>query len=274
MHLISASSSRTTLVTALLLGATASVASAGIIVDDFSVSAQSAFTTATTNYTANLANQNSAWNESIFQLTDAKHQRAISATWSTRFSENQTLSQAARLGRSAGAIIDTTVGRANLKMDGRISSGSTGLTYRAASGGALDLAGLTTGIRIEGGLTSLTGFSNPVMQGLSLQVLLTDNSGDSSSFTWYGNTTAGGFNGLDGTLETIWSNFQATEPGADADLSDIASIDVRLFYSHIGLTSSPTISASYSMDSIVLVPAPAAVALLAAVPFFSRRRRS
>ena len=274
MQLTSASSSRTALVAALLLGATAPVASAGIIVDDFSVSAQSAFTTATTSYTANLANQNSAWNESIFQLTDAKHQRAISATWSTRFSENQTLSQAARLARSAGAVVDTTVGRANLKMDGRISSGSTGLTYRAAPGGSLDLAGLTSGIRIEGGLTSLTGFSNPITQGLSLQVLLTDNSGDSSSFTWYGNTTAGGFNGLDGTLETIWSNFQATEPGADADLSDIASIDVRLFYSHIGLSSSPTISASYSMDSIVLVPAPAAVALLAAVPFFSRRRRS
>jgi hypothetical protein len=274
MHLTSASSSRTALVTALLLGATAPVASAGIIVDDFSVSAQSAFTTATTNYTASLANQNSAWNESIFQLTDAKHQRAISATWSTRFSENQTLSQAARLARSAGAVVDTTVGRANLKMDGRISSGSTGLTYRAAPGGSLDLAGLTSGIRIEGGLTSLTGFSNPITQGLSLQVLLTDNSGDSSSFTWYGNTTAGGFNGLDGTLETIWSNFQATNPGDDADLSDIAAIDVRLFYSHIGMTSSPTISASYSMDSIVLVPAPAAVALLAVVPFFSRRRRS
>lgn len=261
-------------VATLIIGTTSSIASAAIVIDDFSFSPQSVFTAASTTYSSSTSNQGSAWNNGIFPIENAMRRRTASANWTTRYSENQTLSEAARLARSAGVVVDTSIGRADFRMNGRITSGSTGLTYKAMSGSSLDLATLGTGIRIDGGMTTLTGFSNPILQGISLQVLLTDDSGDSSNFTWYGNTTSGGFNGLDGTLEATWSDFQPTEPGAGVDLNDISSIDVRLFYSYIGLASSPTISTSYSMDSIVLVPAPAAIALLAAMPFLGRRRRS
>lgn len=75
-------------VTTLIIGTTSSIASAAIVIDDFSFSPQSVFTAASTSYSSSISNQGSAWNNGIFPIENAMRRRTASANWTTRYSEN------------------------------------------------------------------------------------------------------------------------------------------------------------------------------------------
>lgn len=258
---------------ALAVGAATSVASANFVIDDFAVAGQSLSTASTTSYSATASPQSSAANAAILPVVDSMNRRSATAGWTTRFSENNSMSQADRLARSTSLLVDTALGRADFRMNGRLTTATVGLAYNMLPGTGFDLAALGTGIRLDGSMTTMGGFSNAMLQGLALDVVLADTSGVTSNFTWFGNTATGGFTGLNGTLEATWADFAVAQPGATLDLGSISRIGVTLSYSFLGLSSSPSISATYSLNSIALVPAPAAAVLLACMPALGGRRR-
>ncbi len=105
--------------------------------------------------------------------------------------------------------------------------------------------------------------------------MLTDAYGVQANYTFYG-YAAGGFGGLNGGLLANFAEFVPFNLGDSIDLTQVTSFSMNFAYQCNTFGAGiPAVSGSYQVGSISIVPAPGAVALIAAAGLLvgMRRRR-
>jgi hypothetical protein len=247
-------------------------AQAGIIIDSFDASSQMAFAGgSTTSSSVNSGQSVSAVNAAIAPIANSQNNRVARASWSS-FGDNS-YSAADKGNRFSSTTIDTAAGTANFNFGGKLGEATGSLAYNAVTGTSMDFASQGHGIGITGSLVGSTGITNPSLQGLTLDLVLTDAYGVQANYTFFG-YASGGFSGLNGGLLANFADFAPFNPDDSIDLTQVTSFSMNFAYQCNAFGAGiPEVAGSYQVGSISIVPAPGAVALLAAAGLVGMRRR-
>jgi hypothetical protein len=247
-------------------------AQAGIIIDSFDASSQTALAGGSTALSSVNSGQSvSAVNAAIAPIANSQNNRVARASWSS-FGDNS-YSAADKGNRFSSTTIDTAAGTANFNFGGKLGEATGSLTYNAVTGTSMDFASQGHGIGITGSLVGSTGITNPYLQGLTLDLVLTDANGVQANYIFYG-YAAGGFGGLNGGLLANFADFAPFNPEDSLDLTQVTSFSMNFAYQCNAFGAGvPEVAGSYQVGSISIVPAPGAVALLAAAGLVGMRRR-
>lgn len=259
-------------VLALASIAVSATANAGIVLDSFDVVGQVAL--AGGSQVASVMDSGAATssaNAAIAPVANSRNNRIARAGWVS--TADSGFSTADKANRYANTIIDTASGTANFGFGGKLDGMTSSLTYNAVVGASMDFASYGYGIGLAGLLTGSTGIADPYMQGLTLDLVMIDASGIVANYTFFGYSGTA-FDGLDGNLVASFADFVPTNPGETFDFTRVASFSVNFAYqSNFFGASTPDVVGSYQLSSISIVPAPGAVALLAAAGLVGMRRR-
>ncbi len=259
---------------ALASVAVATAANAGIVIDSFDTAGQVAL--AGGSQVATLVDSGavtSATNGAIAPVANSRNNRVARAGWTSTADSGFTTADKAN--RYAATIIDTASGTANFNFGGKLDGATHSLAYNSAVGTSMDFASYGYGIGLNGLLAGSTGISDPYFQGLTLDIVLTDADGIQANYLFFGyDEVSATFDGLDGNLVANFADFVTFNPGEVIDLTRISSLAVRFEYQNNTFgASTPDVVGSYQLGSISIVPAPGAVALLAAAGIVGMRRR-
>jgi len=247
-------------------------AQAGIIIDSFDASSQMALAggSATSSFVSSVASVSAA-NAAIAPIANSRSNRVARASWSS--SDDSGYSTADKANRFSSTTIDTAAGTANFNFGGKLGEATGSLTYNAKRGTSMDFASQGHGIGITGSLVGSTGITNPYLQGLTLDLVLTDAYGVQANYTFFG-YAAGGFDGLNGGLLANFADFAPFNPEESIDLTQVTSFSMNFEYQCNAFGAGvPEVAGSYQVGSISIVPAPGAVALLAVTGLAVMRRR-
>lgn len=261
--------------TALPVGA----AGAGLVFDSFNASGQVALAGGSTTQTVvESAPVTSGASGSIAPVAGSRNTRVARAGWQSYGDVFYTDQQKAA--RYSNTIVDTTIGAAVFGFGGKVDVARSSLNYSAQVGSWMDFASNGYGIGLEGALTGATGISDPFYQGMTIDIVVTDRFGVSANHTFFSNTLQGTFTGLDGALVANFADFQFFAPPDNpfapptaVDFSRIVSMSINFEYLNNSLGGAPDVVGSYQLNQITIVPAPGAIALLAAAGLVGSARR-
>lgn len=246
-----------------------------VVFDTFGASAQSVVAAGSLTQNTAAASGTSATSASIAAVAGSRNSRQARADWATG-STASALTDADKTGRSASTVIDTAAGVARMGFGGRVSSANASLTYASQVGGVMDFSGYDT-LFLDGALTNVSGLGQTSV--LTLDIVLIDANGINAS-TYFGAGDAnGGLTGLNGLLSANLADFFSFDPNGFGstpliDLSQIVSFSLTLGY-YDGSFNAPSAGATYELGQISFnaVPAPGAIALLAAAGMMGWTRR-
>ena len=247
-------------------------AQAGLIIDSFDASSQMALAGGSTTWSAVDSGASvSAVNAAIAPIANSRNNRVARASWSS-FGDSG-YSPADKGNRFSSTTIDTAAGTANFNFGGKLGEATGSLAYNAVTGTSMDFASQGHGIGINGSLVGSTGITNPSLQGLTLDLVLTDAYGVKANYMFFG-YASGGFSGLNGGLLANFADFAPFDPEESIDLTQVTSFSMNFAYQCNAFGAGiPAVAGSYQVGSISIVPAPGAVALLAAAGLVGMRRR-
>jgi uncharacterized protein (TIGR03382 family) len=246
---------------ALASVAVTTAANAGIVIDSFDAVGQVALAGGSLVATA----------VDSGAVTSAANGAIARAGWTS--TADSGFSTADKSNRYSSTIIDTASGTANFNFGGKLDGATNSLTYNSAVGSSMDFASYGYGIGLSGILAGSTGISDPYFQGLTLDLVLTDANGIQANYTFFG-SSGSAFDGLNGNLVANFTDFVTLNPGEVIDLSRISSFAVNFEYQNNTFgASTPDVVGTYQLSSISIVPAPGALALLAAAGLVGMRRR-
>lgn len=247
-------------------------ANAGIVIDSFDAVGQVALAGGSLVATSvDSGAATSAANAAIAPIANSRNRRVARASWTS--TGDNGFSTAEKANRFASTIVDTASGTANFNFGGKLDGATGQLTYNAAVGASMDFASYGYGIGLSGFLSGSTGITDPYMQGLTLDLVLVDTAGIVANYTFFGYSGTA-FDGLNGNLVASFADFLPTNPDETFDFTRVASFSVNFaFQSNYFGASTPDVVGSYQLSSISIVPAPGAVALLAAAGLVGMRRR-
>jgi hypothetical protein len=257
----------------------AGAADAGVVFDSFNASGQVALAGGSIAQTqVESAPNTSASSAGIAPVAGSRNSRVARAGWQSYGDVFYTDQQKAA--RYANTIVDTTIGAAVFGFGGKVDVARSSLSYAAQVGSWMDFASNGYGIGLEGALTGATGISDPFYQGMTIDIVVTDRFGVSANHTFFSNTLKGTFTGLDGTLVANFADFQFFAPPDNpfatptaVDFSRIVSMSLNFEYLNYSLGGAPDVVGSYQLNQITIVPAPGAIALLAAAGLVGSARR-
>jgi len=266
--------------TSLALSAAAFVAGSAdaaiVVFDSFGAGSQTV-TAAGSLLAAGSATNTSGVNASIAATAGSRNQRTSKASWDT--AQNVVgLTNAEKSARFASTVINTSTGTASMSFGGRVSNAASAVQYLASVGNYMDFTSYD-GVQLDGAMTSSSGFGFASV--VNIDVILIDASGVAANYYFSANDANGGFTGANGLLSANFADFIATNPldpfwTGSIDLSQIASFAVNFSY-YDGSLSPASVAGSYQLGQIGListaVPAPGAVALLAAAGLVGSVRR-
>jgi uncharacterized protein (TIGR03382 family) len=257
---------------ALASVAVTTAANAGIVIDSFDSVGQVALAGGSLVATAvDSGAVTSAANGLIAPVANSRNNRVARAGWTS--TADSGFSTADKSNRYSSTIIDTASGTANFNFGGKLDGATNSLTYNSAVGSSMDFASYGYGIGLSGILAGSTGISDPYFQGLTLDLVLTDANGIQANYTFFG-SSGSAFDGLNGNLVANFTDFVTLNPGEVIDLSRISSFAVNFEYQNNTFgASTPDVVGTYQLSSISIVPAPGALALLAAAGLVGMRRR-
>jgi len=257
----------------------AGAADAGLVFDSFNASGQVALAGGSISQTMVESVPNtSASSAGIAPVAGSRNTRVARAGWQSYgdvfYSDQQ------KAARYANTIVDTTIGAAVFGFGGKVDVARSSLSYAAQVGSWMDFSSNGYGIGLEGALTGATGISNPYYQGMTIDIVVTDRFGVSANHMFFSNTAEGTFTGLDGALLANFADFAFFAPPDDpfatptaVDFSKIVSMSINFGYLNNGLGGAPDVVGSYQLNQITIVPAPGAIALLAAAGLVGSARR-
>ena len=265
---------RTSLALTAAAFAAGSADAALVVFDTFGAGAQTV-TAAGSLLTAGVATGTSSASASIGQVAGSRNNRSARADWAT--DQNVAgLTTAQKSARSASTVVDSAAGVARMSFGGRLSAANNALTYASQVGGTMDFSSYDA-VYLDGALTNATGFG--LSSVLTLDIVMVDSAGINANWYFSANDANGGLTGLNGLLSANFVDFASFDPNdytstVAIDLSQIASFSVKLGYYDFSF-GAPTVGATYSLGQISFnaVPAPGALALLAAAGVVGLRRR-
>jgi len=256
----------------------AGAADAGLVFDSFNASAQVALAGGSSLQAVESAPSTSGSNAGIAPVAGSRNTRVARAGWQSFGDAFYTAQQKAA--RYANTIVNTTIGAAVFGFGGRVDVARSSLSYAAQVGSWMDFASNGYGIGLEGALTGATGISNPYFQGMTIDIVVTDRFGVSANHMFFSNTAQETFTGLDGALLANFADFAFFVPtddpfatSATVDFSAIVSMSINFEYLSNSLGGAPDVVGSYQLNQITIVPAPGAIALLAAAGLVGSARR-
>lgn len=265
---------RTSLALTAAAFAAGSADAAIVVFDTFGAGAQSV-TAAGSLAVSGTATGTSGANASIGAVAGSRNQRTARASWDT--AQNVSILNAEKTARSASTVIDTSAGVARMSFGGRVSNATCSVAYLAGVGQAMDLSSYD-GVQLAGVMTAASGFSQSSI--VTLDVVLVDAMGVSGNYYFNAADASGGLTALNGLLSANFVDFAAFNPldpfsTAALDLTQIASVAVNFSY-YDGSFGAPSVSGIYHLGQIGListVPAPGAIAVLAAAGLIGASRR-
>lgn len=265
---------RTSLAVTAAAFAAGSADAALVVFDTFGAAAQSA-TAAGSLLNAGAATNTSTTSASIAAVAGSRNARQARADWATDQNVGG-LTNAQKTARSASTVIDTAAGVARMSFGGRLSAANNALTYASQVGGTMDFSSYDT-MYLDGALTNASGFG--LSSVLTLDIVLVDSAGINASWYFGANDANGGMTGLNGVLSANLADFSSFDPNDFAstvaiDLTQISSFSLKLGYYDASF-GAPSVSATYQLGQISFnaVPAPGAIALLAAAGLVGSARR-
>lgn len=257
----------------------AGAADAGLVFDSFNASGQVALAGGSISQSVVESVPNtSASSAGIAPVAGSRNSRVARAGWQSFGDNLYTVQQKAS--RYANTIVDTTIGAAVFGFGGKVDIARSSLSYAAQVGSWMDFASNGYGIGLDGVLTGATGVSNPFFQGMTIDIVVTDRFGVSANHMFFSNTAEGTFTGLDGPLLANFADFlflasseNPFAPPTAVDFSKIVSMSINFEYLNNSLGGAPDVVGSYQLNQITIVPAPGAIALLAAAGLVGSVRR-
>ena len=253
-------------------------ADAGLVFDSFASSGQSVLAGGSLVLTrVDATPSTSGTSASIAPVAGSRNARVATAAWESYGDVFYT--DAEKGARYANTIIDTTAGAAIFGFGGKVDIARGSLSYGSQPGSWMNLSGNGYGIGLEGSLTSSLGITGGFDNGMTIDIVITDRFGVSANYVFFSNgATAGDVSGLDGSLAANFAAFQWIRPdgyfGPDqtVDFTQVANVAVNFEYLNFGF-GAPDVVGSYQLNQITLLPAPGAIALLAAAGLVGSSRR-